>query len=406
MRPIHRLERNRHRNKGFTFLEMALTLFSIGFLLSALPGLLSLSKVPQSLASSPAAAPADAAEFALNGFIFTKSRLPCPSATPLSGEENCAITKGFVPYTALGLPRPVTNGDGQPFAYGMLADLGQATAKYTPQYLVSTDNYWETAPTRTSNQVNGFDFCAKLRSPAALAVDTNLLNIRNWNDRTNETKMTNVAWVLVDPGNRGTDGAAGKYPVFNGGNDPSSSGMSFESPSRVQSPTYGDKVRVATLTQLFGELHCPELLASASAAAREADFANDDWRVRKYLYDFVTYERLVREQKETQAGYTVALAAFNLSQTVTTAALGLGVGLASGSGASAIAILAVTSAIGVATAVYGVGSAAKGLADAAAKVAEVKVRQTNATAAVTDANNLRQARYAALQLLDQRGWFQ
>ena len=57
----------RSRNQGFTFMEMALTLFSVGFLLSAVPGLL--SKGSEVANSSPGSAPAE--EFFVNGTSST-----------------------------------------------------------------------------------------------------------------------------------------------------------------------------------------------------------------------------------------------------------------------------------------------------------------------------------------------
>ena len=396
----------RSRNRGFTFVEMALTLFSVGFLLSAVPALL--SKGAEVMASAPASTPAEAAELALNGFVLINSRLPCPSATPFTGTEDCSRTRGFVPYLTLHLPGPVTNSDGHPFAYGILGGsnhLGTATDKYMPQYLMSTTTYWAASPTASSSQINGLDFCAKLRSQSALPMDSALLNIRHWRDPANGTR-TNVAWALVDPGNRNTDGATGTYPLFNGSNDPSLADMSFESPKRARSETYDDKVRVGTLNQLFGELRCPELLAAVSAAAREADFANDNWRVRQYLYDFRSYELDVREQKKIQADNTKLLAIFDLSMTVALSALDLGVALSSGSGAAAIAVSAVNAITGISMSAVGFTDAEKGVTDAVKEVTEGGARKTAAATAVTDAGTFRTERQQALQVLDQRGWFQ
>jgi hypothetical protein len=398
------------RQQGFTFVEMALALFSIGFLLSAVPSLL--NKGSEVMASSPGATPAEAAELALTGFVFMHHRLPCPADTPSSGTENCTLTKGFVPHRTLGLPRPSTNNEGHPFAYSLLANdaannhLGKATAKYTPQYLVSGSDYWSTPATSTSAQINGLDFCAKLRSQSALALNTSLLNIRNWSDRTNASKMTNVAWVLVDPGSRNTDGATGSYPLFNGSNDPSSSGMSFESPSRAQTETYDDKVRVGTLNQLFGELRCPELLASVSAAAREADFANDNWRARYYLSDFRTYELIVRKQKKIQADNTEILAIFDLSMNVALAALDLGIALSGPTGAVTVAINLINAVTSISLSAYNLTQAQSGVSDAAGEVSEGETRKSDAATSLTTAGTFRTARNAALQLLDQRGWFQ
>jgi hypothetical protein len=398
----------RSRQRGFTFVEMALTLFSVGFLLSAVPGLL--AKGSEVMSSSAGASPADAAELALNGFVLMRNRLPCPADTPSSGTENCALTKGFVPHKTLGLARPVSNSEGHPFAYGILGGtnhLGQATAKYTPEYLVSTDNYWEAPPpTAVSSQVNGLDFCAKLRSQAQLPLDTNLLNTRNWSDRENAEKMTNVAWAMVDPGSRNTDGATGDYSLFNGSNGPTSAGMSFESPNRALTESYDDRVRVGTLSQTFGELRCPELLASVSAAARETDYANDHLRVRQYLSDFRTYELGIRKQKKIQADNTRLLAIFDLTMNVALATLDLGVALSGPTGAVTVAVNLINAVTSISLSAYNMIEADAGVTDAAAEVAEGETRKTNAATAAANAATFRTARTAALLLLDQRGWFQ
>lgn len=393
----------RSRHRGFTFVEMALTLFSVGFLLSAVPALL--SKGAEVMASSPGSAPAEAAQFSLEGFLEMESRLPCPSADPLSGTEDCNITKGFVPYRTLSLPGPVVNSEGHPFAYSILGGanhLGKATAKYTPEYLEAGASYWLPSVRKTSVQINKLDFCAKLRSQAALGFDSTLLNIHHWRDYVNGSK-TNVAWVLVDPGSRNADGSTGTYPLFDASNQPSLSGTSFESPSRVQSGTYDDKVRVGTLTQMFGEQRCPELLASISAAAREADFANENWRVRSFLLDFRTDALRAYQKKQAQAENVQLLAGFDLAMTVSTGVLDVAVAQQSVSGAVAVGISVFNAIAATALSSYGVAQAVIGLAGAKKDVAGATDAVATSQQAVADALTFRSGRYSAFLLLDQRG---
>lgn len=388
----------RSLSRGFTILEMALTLFAVGFLLSAVPQLL--NRGNESLASSPGAQPLEGTELALKAFVYQNYRLPCPAVSAVSGTENCGSSKGFVPWKTLGLARPATNNAGYPFAYAILTgsnNLGTASAKYTPTYLDSTDSYWLTPGTLSSSQVNGLDFCVKLRNQAALSVDAALLRVRDWSDRSNLGKANNVAWVLVDPGT--TD------PAFNGDNNPATS-VAFESPGRAQAADYDDKVVAGTLTQMFSELRCPGLLASVSAAAREADFANDNWRVRKYLLDFRSYELDVRKQKKTQADNFLLLAIFDTSMTVALGVLDLGIALAGPAGAAEIAISAVNAVTSISMSAYNLSQAITGVSDAADEVTEGTQRVADATAAVADAATFRTARRNALLLLDQRGWFQ
>jgi hypothetical protein len=388
----------RSLSRGFTILEMALTLFAVGFLLSAVPQLL--SRGNDALTSSPGSQPLEAAEFALKAFVYQNYRLPCPADSSVSGTENCSNSKGFVPWKTLGMARPATNSRGYPFAYGILKgsnNLGAATAKYTPTYLDSSDSYWLTPGTLTSSQVNGLDFCAKLRSQAALPVDAALLRVRDWNARTDLSKATNVAWAMVDPGI--TD------PAFNGDNNPATS-VAFESPGRAQAADYDDKVTAGTLTQMFSELHCPALLASVSAAAREADFANDNWRVRKYLLDFRSYELLVRTQKKTQSDNFLLMAALDTTMSVALGVLDLAVALAGPAGAAEIAVSAINAITAIGMSAYNLEQAIEDVITKGDEVTEGQQRVADATTAVSDAATFRTARRAALLLLDQRGWYQ
>jgi hypothetical protein len=206
-----------------------------------------------------------------------------------------------------------------------------------------------------------------------------------------------VAWVLVDPGSLD--------PSFNGDNNPAAS-VAFESPGRAQALDYDDKVTVGTLTQLFGELRCPELLSAVSAAAREADFANDNWRVRKYLYDFRSFELKVRQQKKTQADNFEILAIFDLSLTVALTVLDLGIALAGPAGAATIAAGLVNAVISISMGAINLDNAMSSASDAADEVTEGTTRKTDANTAVSDAATFRSERRDAVLLLDQRGWFQ
>ncbi len=398
----------RSRNRGFSFLEMALVLFIMGFIFAALPKLL--NQTSTAALSAPGATPEDAVKLALTGFILKNSRLPCPAATPVTGTEDCTRSKGFVPFATLGLARPATNDDRLPLAYAIWTDsannnhLGALSAKYTPRYFNSTDTYWaDPIPTLTSTRQNGLDFCAKLRHAATLAVQPALVAVKNPQI---PAQPINVAWVLVNPGNGNADAAGATYPEFDGDNHPTAPGLLFESPSKPQSPTYNDSVTVNSFVELYGELKCPELLANVSAAAREANFANENWRVRKFLSDLRVYEQTVREQKVIQAQNAVAMATLNIALGAAITTLDLGVALAGPAGAGAIAVLAVTAVTTIAIAAYGLVDAGLGLTDAQAEATEGAQRVLDAAAAVTAAATFRTQRQDSLLLLDQRGWFQ
>ncbi len=408
-----------YRNRGFTILEMALTLFSVGFLMSAVPRLLTQGAV--AAAASPGSTPLEGTELAMKSFVHRNYRLPCPAASGIgagSGVEDCTLDSGFVPWKALGLARPATNLDGRPLAYAILRggnDLGVASDVYTPTFLDSdASNYYAAGSTTrvkdstwnsTSHAVgadtpivNGLDFCAKLRA-AAGASDTARLRVRDWKD---PSVVTNVAWVLVDPGNAD--------PAFNGNNRAAllagPGKLAFDSPGRLQAPDYDDKVVAGTLTQMFSDLRCPTLLAATSAAAREADFANENWRVRKYLLDFRSYQLDVRKQKKTQADNVVILATFDTILNVALGVLDLGIALAGPAGAGTIAASLISSVPAISLSTYGLAEAIKDVIVKIDEVEEGTDRVTDSNTAVTDAATFRNERRDALLLLDQRGWFQ
>ena len=408
----------RASNRGFTILEMALTLFSVGFLMSGLPRLLSQGNAV--MAASPGSAPLEGTEFAMKSFLLKNYRLPCPAASVALGTENCTLDSGFVPWKTLGLARPATNLDGQPFAYAILRgsnDLGVATDDvYTPNFLDSdATNYYaaaSTAPVKASKWnatshtvgtdtpiINGLDFCAKLRRAAVGATVADRLRIRDWKT---PSVASNAAWVLVDPGSAD--------PAFNGYNRTAllagADKLAFDSPGRLQAPDYDDKVVAGTLTQMFADLRCPTLLAATSAAAREADFANENWRVRKYLLDFRTYELDVRRQKKTQADNVVILATFDVVLNVALGVLDLGIALAGPAGAATIAASLISSVPAIALSAYGLEEAITSVIQKADEVVEGADRVTDSNTAVSDAVTFRNARRDALLLLDQRGWFQ
>ncbi|MFZ4479482.1 MAG: type II secretion system protein [Rhodoferax sp.] len=395
------MKSQRLRSAGFTILEMALSLFAIGFLLSAAPRLLEQGTV--SMAASPGSQPAEAAELALKSFVLTNSRLPCPATSGVSGVEACGSSnsKGFVPWKTLGMARPLTNANGHPFAYALLRgtnDLGAQTNVFKPTYLNNTGNYYAaTVATESAAQSNGLDFCAKLRSQASSVYGSSLLSVRDARDRANSAKQTNVAWVLVDPGS--TD------PAFNGDNNPATS-VAFESPARAQAPDYDDKVTAGTLTQMFADLRCPTLLAAVSAAAREADFAQENWRVRSYLYDFRVYQLLVRQQKETMAFNFQLMSIFDVSLTVALSALNLGIALAGPASAGATAVSAINMVTSISMSAFNLSNSIKGYSDAQDEVAEGITRRDDASTAKSAADAFRTARRAELALLDERGWFE
>lgn len=386
------------RVRGFTFLEMAVVLFTTGFLFMAVPRLVSQSG--EVLASQPGATPAEQARLALTGFILRHHRLPCPAASS-GGGEDCSLKTGYLPYQALGLSKPLTNRFGNDFWYGVHADLTGASGVYNPTYKDSGASYWQTSSELGNHEVNLLDFCAKLRTAAQAAPDGAKVSLKN--SLAPAAGPVNVAWALADPGPADAD-RDGR--LFDLGNHNAAAPMAFESTGRTQSSDYDDTVSAAGLNQLFGELRCPGLLAATSAAAREADFANENWRTTAFLYDFRAFEHGVRIKKKDMADNMLLLAYFDISLTVSMSALDLGVAIASASGAVSIAINAINAITGIAMSVSNLQDAQQGVADAQDEVVEGAQREADALAARGSALTFRDERRAALLELDGRGGFQ
>ena len=96
------------RTRGFTLIEMAVTLFIITLVIGAMMGPLRahIENRNDREANDVIAQYQDA----IMAFVGANGRLPCPVATPPAGTvlpanpvENCALTDGLVPYHILGL---------------------------------------------------------------------------------------------------------------------------------------------------------------------------------------------------------------------------------------------------------------------------------------------------------------
>ena len=397
--------------RGFTLVEMSVVLFLMGFLLVALPRLL--TDGSQQQMGQPGATTAETAAMALHGFVLRNNRLPYPAASVSSGVEDPGRKTGYLPWKSLGLPTPLRNGSGFEFWYGIYTkaglDLGSADDVFTPSYLdiagvgsytsaIDPATYSAAAITRTSNVTNGLDFCDKLRSASLAALDSAQIRLRKPGGN---TAVVNAPWVLVDPGaNNAFDGSNKTAATLSG------SALVFESAGRVQDVNYDDKVTAGGFNQMFAELKCPSLLAAASGAAREADFAFENWRLLRFYADFRKFEVTVRNKAKDMAynQWFIAVADVTLAAAMTVEDLAIALG--SISGAVEIAVTVVNAVIAIAMAVQEVTGADAALTSAQADVVTANARSDQAVIEVTNAGTFLANRRAAVQAIDNRGWFQ
>ncbi|GEM_PF-512958 len=398
--------RNRRYQRGFTFLEMALSLFVTGALVATVPAVL--RDGGAALRTVPLSSSLQAADAALQGFLYSEHRLPCPASSAEGGVEDCRLTEGFLPWSTLKLPAPVRNADRQPVAYAAyrgVVDLAVSSAALTPRYAftpAANDNYQLAPPRQQSTQTNGLDVCAKLRRAALAPATSAHLATRALN---HPTAVINMAYVLTDPGAGDRDRAGGVQPAFDARNQPQDGQLLYESDGRPPAEDYDDHVHSVGFTELFDRFDCPALLASVSAAAREVDFADDYWRTWRYLKDFRDLQLRMRAHELQLANTIRDLAIFEVAMTVALGVLDTGVALAGGSGAAAVAVNLINAVSSISLSAVALSMAIDGASDKASEKVEAEQRRDQAQAAVAAAAQFRAAARETLLELDRRGVF-
>ncbi|MBY0241839.1 MAG: hypothetical protein K2X55_21255 [Burkholderiaceae bacterium] len=387
----------RRSHAGFTLLEMALVLFASGFLLMSLSHVANQAK--QTIATQAGSTSAEQGKLSFNGFIQTHHRLPCPAASVASGVEDCTRNTGYVPYRTLGLTKPLTNAQGFDLWYAVRDELTVATDYLVPTYKDSTADYTSSVDVEVHN-INLLDFCARLRDAAVAAPSTARVNLRSI---AAPGAPINVAWVLVDPGAGDANQDANRFDLQNRSNGTS---LAFESTARPKAPDYDDTVVAGGLHQLSAELNCPSLLAAISAAAREADFANENWRTRAFLKDFSDFDYNMRVDGRRMADIMADTAKVKLGLSVAMSVMDLAKTLAGPAPAAAMFTSLLFSVPGLVLTGVNMTQAIEEAGQAADEVTEAVQRKSAASAALAEARTQLTARRQALLQLDQRGGVQ
>lgn len=285
----------RGRSHGFSLVELAVVLVIVGVV-----GALLWRVLPQwrpAAEGDPIARDLILAEQAIQGFVLSSHRLPCPD-TSVGGDglEECGsgVAVGRVPARTLGLPATF----GQ-MRYGVHrgggADLAIAASRQVPLMPpVSPPDPDPDAPPAPQPVApdlyltNGLDFCVALRQAQAAGAGFSVGG-------------GTAAFALAHPGLDDRDGDGDLFDAAN-------PGSGFGLPGAPTDATYDDRTLAVGIGELAVRLGCLQRLGIANGAARAAFAAYDEDR---FAAMYVNYRNLAFDVRKTNT--TIAKSAFSLA---------------------------------------------------------------------------------------------
>ena len=240
------------RMRGFSLVELAVTLVAIGLVSLVLVQFLGTATLQRSEAAGRDLL--QRADDALLAFAMVNSRLPCPAA-PGTGVEDCALGQvGLLPYRTIGLP----DAGARRIRYGVLrrpddrkldADLARAIDRFDPMQVLGGGLTTEFP----LGNANGIDLCWALRTAQAAPTDAAFLHVTRPDAPT--TLADHVAYAVALPA-----------PGRSFGGRQATNAPAFDSPRRRANPDHADRVLAVGLDQLWTRMRCGETLATASHA--------------------------------------------------------------------------------------------------------------------------------------------
>lgn len=238
--------------RGFSLIELAVTLVAIGLVSLVLIQFLGTATLQRSEAAGRDLL--QRADDALLAFAMVNSRLPCPAA-PGTGVEDCGLGQvGLLPYRTLGLP----DAGARRIRYGVLrrpadrkldADLAQRLDRFDPLQVVGGVVGTELPV----GNANGIDLCWALRTAQAAPDDAAFLHVTRPDAPASLASHVAYAVALPPPG-----GAFGGRQAL--------VAPAFDSPRRRSAPEHADRVLAVGLDQLWSRMRCGETVASAGHA--------------------------------------------------------------------------------------------------------------------------------------------
>jgi type II secretory pathway pseudopilin PulG len=264
----------RTRQRGFTLLEVALAVITMGVILVAIMVAHNQSATRVTAAD---AAFMDTAVSALFKYAKRNNRLPCPDLNGDGMEDaingvciDAATKAGGIPYLTIGmtLSQPVGTGLDRKFVYGVYRGGGDANKDLTRSYERSIPPH---VPPNVS-YMNLDDFKQGVINAVAATTTVNASEIYVTGNDSNSgasdcsnNKLANVAFVVAFAGDRNADGIGSDFDGahlvnmgWNWGGDTQWNSVKgntcFVGPGKASTPTYDDQVRAVGFTELLGEL--------------------------------------------------------------------------------------------------------------------------------------------------------
>ncbi|MHB0763049.1 prepilin-type N-terminal cleavage/methylation domain-containing protein [Stutzerimonas sp. NM35] len=291
----------RCRQQGMTLIELSVVLVVLGLmtavLLSLLPSLTRLASVESAIDD------VSGTQNAIAGFALATGRLPCADIDQ-DGKEDCPAVAGGFPYLTVGLGEPLRNAYGYDYRYAVY--VRSDGAPMNDANLVSAIDRWQ--PTLVSglppalaleafDSSTPLDLCRALGVAQTSAADNQYLYLEH------SGAHEAVAYVLADPGQADRDGNGSLFDGLN------AAGLGFEHPVRNSSREYDDRVSAVRFNQLWEQLGCSALLATAGHA--HPNVLSTLAMFRQTIRDYKTQLELVEEMAfadNFQTGASIASA--------------------------------------------------------------------------------------------------
>lgn len=317
------------RQTGFSLVELSVSLVVVGIIGLLLWRWIAATQEPATLQAIQSELAEGQA--AVEGFVLTRHRLPCPAADTAGNEACGSSTAVLLPWRTLGLSSDkgtlhygVNRGGTVDLAAAPAATIGPdlnldftgvpilaVSAADAPVAKTASDKVTALIATAAARRttVNGLDWCRVVRTFARTTAAPGVLRAGNIG-----VSMP-VAYILVHPGRNGQ---------FEGNNVvPAAGSFRYDLPGRAQDALYDDISMAIGPSDLAARTGCVARLSGAQSAAQEAFAQYDTARLMQEYWSLRATDITTSEDAVSSAKTAIALAAGGLALAVASAAVGL-----------------------------------------------------------------------------------